>query len=106
MLLRKTPLRGDVEGSAYNIMEVITHLCSVLVKNQLHGMWKTNGNFRKDVIVSVSSHRKKEIRRKQRHSSLYLFIMGCYKGILVTSLSFLRVGEKETGLNFRKRDLV
>lgn len=61
MLLRKMPFQGDVEGSAYNMMEV-THLCSVLVKNQLHGMWETNGRFREDVKVSVSSHRRKEIR--------------------------------------------
>lgn len=85
-------------------MEVITHLCSVLVKDQLHGMWKTNGSFRQDVMVSVSSHRSKERRREQRHSRFSLFIMGCYKGILGTSPSFLRVEEKEMGLNFRKRD--
>lgn len=51
-----------MEGSAYNMMEVIIRLCSVLVKNQLHGMWETNGRFREDVKVSVSSHRRKEIR--------------------------------------------
>lgn len=62
MLLRKMSFQGDVEGSAYNMMEVITRLCSVLVKNQLHGMWETNGRFREDVKVSVSSHRRKEIR--------------------------------------------
>lgn len=76
------------------------------MKNQLHGMWETNGRFRKDVKISVSSHRRKEIRTEQRHSCLYLFIMDCYKGMLVTSPSFLRVGENGMGLNFRERDLV
>lgn len=62
MLLWEMPFQGNVEGSAYNMMEVIAHVCWVLVKNQLHGMWETNGRFRKDVKISVSSHRRKEIR--------------------------------------------
>lgn len=64
-------------------------------------MWKTNGRFRKDLKVSVSSHRRKEIKTEMRHNRLYLFIM-CYKRILVTSLSSLRVGGKEMGLKFQK----
>lgn len=71
MLLRKMPLTGDVEGMVYNMKELVTHVCSVLVKNQLHSMWKTNGSFRKDVEASASSHRTKEIRIEQRHSSWY-----------------------------------
>lgn len=83
MFLRKIIFQGDVEGSGY-MMEVITCLCSVLVKNLLHGMWETNGTFRKVLKVSVSSHRRQETRTEQRQSSLYLFLMDCYKGILET----------------------
>jgi len=44
------------------MVEVITCLCSVLVKNQLPGIWETHGRFKKDVKISVSSHRRKEMR--------------------------------------------
>lgn len=69
MLLRKMPLTGDVEGMVYSMKEVVAHVCSVLVKNELHSMWKTNGSFRKNVEVSVPSHRTKEVRIEQRHRS-------------------------------------
>lgn len=58
MLYENVPCQSDVEGSACNIMEIITHLCIVLVKNCLHVLWETNQRLRKDVKASVYSHRR------------------------------------------------